>query len=164
MGVKLIQMGRQALPAEVKRKRGTYRVTREKEPLAIVEPADLTIIPPQLMHYGQQMWNFIGEYCGTWISPSDMPTVILLCEAMDRRAALVRVVETEGMLLRGKDRDYINPALKQLTDVEAAITKWMSQLGLNPSDRGRLGLTEVKARSKLEEMRDRANARRQKIS
>lgn len=136
------------------------RKDRDAGALEVVETADVSVVPAQLRESGIALWNHIAQYCRIWLAPSDIPTVVLLCEAMDTRADLKMTVEREGILLRGKERDYINPALRQLTDVEAAITKWMSQLGLNPSDRGRLGLTQVRAKSKLEEMRERAAARR----
>lgn len=156
--------GRPSDPIEVKRKRGTLRKDRQPAPLSVVPPADMTLIPNTLGGAGVAMWQFVEEYCGTWVAPSDMPTVRLLCEAMDRRADLIAVVDSEGILLVGKERNYINPAMKMLTELEAQITKWMAQLGLNPSDRGRLGLTEVKAQSKLEAMRERAEARRGAIT
>ena len=46
-----------------------------------------------------------------------------------------------------------------LLETEKLIQSSLSLLGFTPSDRSRLGLAEVKAKSKLEELMDRRAAR-----
>jgi hypothetical protein len=48
---------------------------------------------------------------------------------------------------------------KQLNDLERLITSNLGLLGFTPSDRTRLGLAEVKAKSKLEELMARKEQR-----
>jgi hypothetical protein len=48
---------------------------------------------------------------------------------------------------------------KAKRDLEKQITAWLSLLGLSPTDRSRLGVAEVRARTKLEELRARREAR-----
>jgi hypothetical protein len=46
-------------------------------------------------------------------------------------------------------------ARKQLRELNKEISDWLSVLGFDPSARARLGLAEVKAMSKLEDLRAR---------
>jgi phage terminase small subunit len=47
---------------------------------------------------------------------------------------------------------YANPLVGMLSTIENEIFKLFSVLGLTPADRTRLGIGEVKARSKLDEL------------
>lgn len=96
-----------------------------------------------------------------WIAPSDLTTLRHYCEAIDRRSGLMAELAEQGTVLyTDKGYAYLNPAHGALATTETQITKWLSLLGLSPSDRGRLGVAEVKARTKIEELAERA-ARRQ---
>ena len=44
---------------------------------------------------------------------------------------------------------------KALREVDKQVISLLSELGFNPAARSRLGLAEVKAKSKLEELRER---------
>jgi P27 family predicted phage terminase small subunit len=80
---------------------------------------------------------------------------------MDRRDELVARLANDGWVLyTDKGYAYQHPAAGMLATLEDQIRKWLSLLGLTPADRSRLGVAEVKARSKLEEMRERATAGR----
>jgi hypothetical protein len=131
-------------PTERKRKTGNPG----KRPL----PAIATVIalpmaeqvpePPRpLGPEGIKLWNRIWENGKTWISPvSDIELVLLMCESMDERTQLRLTV------LRGSDwRDRV--ALRSL---ESQLVSMISALGMNPTDRSRLGVAEVKAKGKLE--------------
>jgi hypothetical protein len=75
----------------------------------------------------------------------------IVCEQLDERIAL-RI-----HVLRTNDRDD----RKALRDLDKQIVSNLSMLGFTPTDRARLGLAEVKAMSKMEEMRARHEAARQ---
>jgi len=99
--------------------------------------------PRPLKKEGRKLWNRIWHSGRTWISPtSDLELVMILCELMDERS-LLRVKVLEG----GDWRD--RGALRAL---ETQLVSILSALGLNPTDRSRLGVAEVKARGALEEL------------
>jgi len=79
---------------------------------------------------------------GYWLADSDAPTVALLRDAVEDYA---RIRAIEGM-----------PA-KEVRDARAEVARLAADCGFNPSERSRLGLAEVTARSKLAEIqRNRA--------
>jgi hypothetical protein len=99
--------------------------------------------PRPLGAEGFKLWNRIWASGKTWLSPdSDIELVTILCESMDERTQLRLAV------LRGTDwRDRV--ALRSL---EGQLVSILSSLGLNPTDRSRLGVAEVKARGALEDL------------
>ena len=149
-------------PTERKRLAGNPGKRPLPQPLAIIPPADAASreIPEHLGDEGSRMWRMALSYA-PWLASSDMTNLRLICEAMDRRSVLLAELQSQGYVLyTDKGYAYLNPAQGALTTTEAQITKWLSLLGLTPSDRSRLGVAEVKARSKLEELRDRRDGRR----
>lgn len=80
---------------------------------------------------------------GYWLSESDSPTVALLRDAVQDYA---RIRSVEGM-----------PA-KEIRDARAEVARLAADCGFNPSERARLGLAEVTARSKLDEIQQRRRA------
>ena len=147
-------------PTEVKRLLGNPGKRKMPTALAIVPPANLLpeSAPEHFGPAGLRMWSHCRVIAGAWIADSDLEAVRLLCEGMDRRADLIARLANDGyVLFTDKGYAYQHPASGALATLEAQITKWLSQLGLNPSDRGRLGVAEVKAMSVLERIRaDRA--------
>lgn len=134
-----------ATPIEVKRKRGTLRKDRTPVVLTAVAPADVTVVEAM----GPVGQAFLDAGAAAWLSATD-------------QVGLLRLIdngwsEYESLRARWIASDYSNAQVaKRLGDVEANLTKWLSLAGLTPSDRSRLGLAEVKARSKLEELRSKA--------
>jgi hypothetical protein len=79
-----------------------------------------------------------------WLATTDTPTVCLLRDAVEVYAEL-------------RDDSRARPA-----DVIAAgkrVQELLSVLGFDPTSRAKLGLAEVKARSKLEELAERRRDR-----
>ncbi|MBX3031924.1 MAG: phage terminase small subunit P27 family [Chloroflexi bacterium] len=142
--------------AEQKRLTGNPGKRSLPTPISVVPPARLTpsTAPGHLGPAGLRMWEHCRQYAGQWVADSDIEQVRLLCEAMDRRADLMARLANDGyVLFTDKGYAYQHPAAGMLTALEAQITKWLSLLGLTPSDRGRLGVAEVKAQSTLERIR-----------
>ena len=82
-----------------------------------------------------------------WIARnSDTQLLLLTCEQMDRRHYLTQ-------LWRGNPTD--KNLLMRLAEIEKAIASNLSLLGFTPTDRSRLGLAEIKAKSKLQELMER---------
>jgi len=133
-------------PTERKRKTGNpgRRPLPDLKNVIALPMAQETPQPPRpLGQEGMKLWNRIWDSGRTWISPtSDIELVTILCESMDERTLLRLTV------LRGTDwRDRV--ALRTL---EGQLVSILSALGLNPTDRSRLGVAEVKARGALEDL------------
>ncbi len=137
----MARTGRPPTPTEVKRKRGTARADRgvPKTALAVVapisaEPAELTV--------AQALERVLGAGVG-WLATTDGPTVALLRDAVEDYARLRSI---EGM------------PPKEVRDARTQVMALLSQLGFDPTARARLGLAEVTARSKLDEIQQRRRA------
>ena len=92
---------------------------------------------------GKQLWDSAMTTGQNWIARnSDTQLLLLVCEQMDRRTNLIsKIEETQEWRL-----------YRALHDLEKMISTNLSLLGFTPSDRTRLGLAEVKAASKLEQL------------
>lgn len=106
-------------------------------------PADYPDPPRPLGTEGTRLWQRVWDLRSTWISRDiDLDHVALLCESMDERVALrVRVLRD------GAWRDRV--ALRAL---DMQINALMTQLGLNPSERAKLNVTEA-PKGRLAELR-----------
>jgi hypothetical protein len=138
-------------PNELKRKLGNpgKRPLPELKNIITLPMAYEVPNPPRpLGSEGLKLWNRIWDSGKTWISPdTDIELVTILCESMDERTQLRLAV------LRGTDwRDRV--ALRSL---ESQLVSILSTLGLNPTQRGRLGVAEVKARGALEDLLSKRN-------
>lgn len=148
------------IPAERKRKLGNPG-RRPLPDLAnvIALPTVRDEPPDQLGPAGRAMWDLIIGEC-KWLAESDRGSVVLLCEKVDRRQDLmVRLESSDFVLYTDKGYAYANPLVSMLSGIENEIVKLMSLLGLTPADRTRMGVAEVKATSKLEELMARRAAR-----
>ena len=148
-------------PIEAKRRAGTLRKDRmPRGALTIIAPASPSLEPPAMLgDVGAAEWRHILRTC-VWIAPSDLTHLRLYCLALDRHSALLALLAEQGTVLyTDKGYAYLNPAQGALATTEAQITKWQSLLGVTPSDRSRLGVAEVKAHTKLEELEYRRAAR-----
>lgn len=150
------------LPTEVKRRRGTFQPCRSPKALTIIGPVPATLEPPDVLgDAGAKEWRHVLASC-PWIGAGDLRVLRLYCIALDRIELLQATLASDGYVLyTDKGYAYLNPAHGALATTEAQLTKWLSLLGLSPSDRGRLGVAEVKAQSKLEELAARRDARLQ---
>ena len=129
-------------PAELKRQLGNPGKRAMPKPLEYVE-GGYTEPQRPLEFAGQQLWDSAMTTGQNWIARnSDTQLLLLVCEQMDRRTALIsKIEETQEWRL-----------YRALHDLEKMISTNLSLLGFTPSDRTRLGLAEVKAASKLEQL------------
>ena len=133
---KLGNPGKRAMPKEgsVMKIEGGYR-----EPLRPLGEA------------GYQLWSEVFGVGELWVSPkTDTQLLQMVCELLDRREIL-----REEFLADPTERK-VNMSL---LETEKLIQSLLSLLGFTPSDRSKLGLAEVKAKSKLEELMDRRASR-----
>jgi hypothetical protein len=132
------RVGRPPKPIEEKRRLGNPGKR------ALPDGASLTVLPgasepPEprrpLGRHGRELWNEIWTSPAAWLAPGvDSEHVLVLCELLDERVAL------RATVLRAQDR-HERRALRALdTEYLGAL----ADLGLNPVERARLGVAEVK--------------------
>jgi hypothetical protein len=99
-----------------------------------------------LLKYGRELWDKVWGMGATWISVNtDSELLLMTCEMIDERWNLrVKVMQTDDSRLR-----------RGLRELDRQIISNLSLLGFTPSDRSKLGVAEVKAMSKLEELQMR---------
>lgn len=131
--------GRPAKPIEQKRRTGNPG----KRPLPAA--GSIALVPPLEVEAWEMSPSEALERVLTegvhWIARTDSPHVALLLDALkllDRAKA-------------GSVRDEI--------EAQKHVANLLGELGFNPSARSKLGLAEVKAQSKLEEIRARRSQR-----
>lgn len=99
---------------------------------------------------GLMLWNRTWELGQTWISQdTDIELLQLTCEMVDEREQLRAYV---------MDNIEAWHERRALRDLDKAIVSNLSLLGFTPADRMRLGISQVKAMSKLDELMARADA------
>lgn len=149
-------------PAELKRKQGNPgKRSMPKAAQVVALPRLEPDIPDSLGPDGAEFWRHIMRVAGNWIGASDLPLLKMAAEGYDRRAFFLRVLADEGWsVMTEKGYPYRHPLVQALSDLEKQLSGWLSALGLTPADRSRLGLAEVKAKSKLEELRERQERRK----
>jgi hypothetical protein len=137
-------------PTEIKRKLGNPG--KQKLPdknKVILLPAVSKIPEPerQLFDAGMALWQRVWNMGQTWISQNtDQELLLMTCELIDERVRLRTLVWNNPDAWRER---------KALRDLDSSIIRNLSLLGFTPVDRTRMGVAEVKARSKLEELRER---------
>lgn len=137
-------------PTEQKRKLGNPgrrplpdKTTLIALPMAIETPEPLRPLGEE----GLKMWERIWEAGRVWISANtDIEHVMMLCETMDERVQLRTIVFTGG-----EWRDRV--ALRQL---DHQVITMLSLIAFNPVERSRLGLAEVQAQTRIQELMTRS--------
>ena len=141
-------------PIEVKRKLGNpgQRALPDTNETILIEPiSDLPEPHRQLFDAGLELWNRTWSMGQLWISPkTDIELLLMTCEMLDERVRLRAYVWNNPEAWRER---------KALRELEKNITNSLSLLGFTPTDRSRLGVAEVKAKSKLEELRAKRDQR-----
>jgi len=96
---------------------------------------------------GRRLWDDVFGQGEIWVSGrTDSQLLQLVCEQIDRRALLMVAL---------MDSPTERSIHMSLNDVEKLISGNLSLLGFTPSDRSRLGVAEVRAYSKIDELRAR---------
>ncbi len=139
-------------PVEMKRKLGNpgKRAMPKEGSVMEIEGGYREPLRP-LGEAGYQLWAEVFGVGELWVSPkTDTQLLQMVCELLDRREIL-----REEFLADPTERK-VNMSL---LETEKLIQSSLSLLGFTPSDRSKLGLAEVKAKSKLEELMDRRASR-----
>ena len=138
--------GRPPKPIEQKRMLGNpgKRPLHDVKTVEILTGASFVPDPHRpLLTYGRELWNDIWSSGISWISPvTDKELLLMTCEMVDERWNLrIRVMTNNDSTER-----------RGLRSLDAQIERNLSLLGFTPADRSRLGVAEVRAASKLEEV------------
>jgi hypothetical protein len=149
--------GRPSKPIEQKRLLGNpgKRAMPDENSVVLLQQVEETPEPPRpLLKYGQDLWDRIWGMAATWVSDtSDLELLTMTCEMVDERWNLrVKVMQSDDTAMR-----------RGLRELDRQIVSNLSLLGFTPSDRSRLGVAEVKAKSKLEELMDRRATRSERL-
>jgi hypothetical protein len=141
--------GRPSKPTEVKRKLGNpgQRALPDANTLQYL-PQAISVPEPNrpLLKYGLEFWSKVWGSGLTWISPNtDAELLLMTCELIDERWNLrVKVMQS------GDWRDR-----RALRELDSRVISNLSLLGFTPADRSKLGVAEVKAISKMEQLKMR---------
>jgi P27 family predicted phage terminase small subunit len=141
--------GRPPKPIEQKKRLGNPGKRPLPDPVLAVVPADVTHINGHGPKDGMELVQALMDAgAKEWVSETDaLATMRLVKEAWDERARLKDIIDEEGYTQIVKDRVWARPEVSMLREVEKQLTVWLAQLGLNPADRGRLGLAKVQAKA-----------------
>jgi hypothetical protein len=144
-------------PAEVKRKLGAKGYKGSAPADVILLPAVSAIPEPlkPLSGSGLDLWDRTWERGYTWISANtDIQLLQMTCEQLDERDVL------RDYVLANVEAWHERSALREL---EKSIRSNLSLLGFTPTDRMKLGVAEIKAESKMEQLRRRQAERENSI-
>jgi len=136
--------GRPAKPIEQKRLLGNPGKRALPSETIAIPMVDATPEPHRpLLRYGRELWDKVWATGATWISPNtDTELLLMTCEMIDERWNLrVKVMQTDDSKMR-----------RGLRELDRQIVSNLSLMGFSPSDRSRLGVAEIKAKSKLQEL------------
>jgi hypothetical protein len=149
--------GRPSKPIEQKRLLGNpgKRAMPDENSVVLLQQVEETPEPPRpLLKYGNDLWERVWSMGATWVSDkTDLELLTMTCEMVDERWNLrVKVMQSDDTAMR-----------RGLRELDRQIVSNLSLLGFTPSDRSRLGVAEVKAKSKLEELMDRRATRSERL-
>lgn len=143
-----------AKPVEQKRRLGNPGQRKLPELAAVrsLPMADPEPLVP-LGDAGRALWEQVKATCGAWVALSDTSALLELCKLADRRDEMWRKVCEEGLTLRlNNSGAQAHPLLSHIETVDKSIHKLMGDFGMTPKERGLIGVGEVKAVSKLQQI------------
>ena len=142
-----------AKPTELKRALGNPGKRKLPDEGKVIVLPQLAGEPPAHLSKVQKAKWVELRRLAPWIAVTDEPLLTSLVEKMARQKQLTRQMKnSEFLLYTDKGYAYANPLFSMLSTVETEIFKLLCQLGLTPVDRSKMGVAEVKARTKLEEI------------
>lgn len=140
-------------PNELKRMLGNPGSRPLPDPNNVIALAPLTSEPPAHLTKKQKAKWVEVRSMAPWIAVTDEPLLTSLVEKMSRQEQLKKEMKkSQFVLFTDKGYAYPNPLFGMLSTIETEIFKLLCQLGLTPVDRSKLGVAEVKARSKIQEL------------
>ena len=133
-------------PIEQKRALGNPGKRALKQPAEYIEGGYVEPMR-ELKDAGMSLWDSAMKTGEQWIARNtDTQLLLVTCEQMDRREVLMT-------LWRSNPTD--KNLLMRLAELEKQIASNLGMLGFTPTYRSRLGLAEIKAKSKLQELMEK---------
>lgn len=156
-------VGRPRKPVEVQRRNGNPGKRALPEPLALLPAVEeVPPLPAELEESGSRFWVDAWTLCRLWLTAQDFPLVLQAAKHFDEIDRLQAEVDRVGILIevpilyRGEDTGFAeykaNPAIGAKRACEAQLGKELVDLAIPPTARARLGLVQVKAQTKLQEL------------
>lgn len=131
--------------AEEKKRVGSREPIKE----SILDIKPLAYIPEpirRLEHSGLDLWNKAWASGKSWLKDTDLDLLQITCEQLDERDVL------RAFVMENLEAWHERAGLRVLErDIQANLI----QLGFTPTARQKLGIQEVKAATKLEQLRER---------
>jgi hypothetical protein len=136
-------------PVEQKRLLGNPGKRALPEP-AVVLWSGRVDPPDSIGAAGRVLWSRVFDEGEIWVSPRlDVTLLERVCRALDRAVVLEELFDADP-----SDRKLV----MSINETDRLIMSGLGLLGFSPADRARLGLAEVKRRSKLEELQAKRDA------
>ena len=140
-------------PAEVKRKLGAKGYKGDVPVDVFLLPA-VSAVPEPLKPLGESglsLWDRTWMRGYSWISANtDIQLLQMTCEQLDERDVL------RAYVMDNVEAWHERSALREL---EKSIRSNLSLLGFTPTDRMKLGVAEIKAETKMEQLKRRQEQR-----
>jgi hypothetical protein len=160
--------GNKAMPIERKRLNGSrIRNGLQAQPmsssaLALVDLAVVPSVPEGFGLVGTSYWQVLWTGVRRHLSElHDVPLMTRLCKNFDKIADLELWLgeDVERRWYTSPNGQVVtHPAVKQIEQMDAQNTAWMSLMGFTPSDRARLGLQEIRVANELDQYRQRKSS------
>ena len=150
--------GRPPKPIEQKRAMGNpgKRPLPDRRSTIAIGPA--TPKPPTgLGVAGRKMWRAVTSL--KWVAETDQVALTELCLLADQVAIARKDMDENGQWYEVRGRQLVRPSWQIYNTGVVQMAKMLSMFGLTPADRTKLGIAEIKAESKFDELMSRRNAR-----
>jgi len=122
-------------------------------PAVIVNQDWQTPVPPSTIET-EELWYAVwklGGPSGVYHPVADYGLIERYVSLMERRAALLATIESEGWVMEGsKGQPIQHPAARMLADAEAKLIPIEDRLGLSPQARHTIQVGHVQAKTALE--------------
>ncbi|MFJ8386211.1 phage terminase small subunit P27 family [Streptomyces sp. NPDC094438] len=119
------------------------------EPAApIVHEGRAPRVPSHLKNIGRDVWRAVwAAGSGAYSPDTDRNVILRYAELHDRRAALLAVVDNDGLMTIGSTgQPAVHPAMRYVESTERELRAIETVIGFTPEARMRLGIVAAEAR------------------
>jgi P27 family predicted phage terminase small subunit len=142
-------MGRKKIPTEIKQLRGTDRADRRAPNQMKPEPyVSIPLPPDHLGEIGKQEWTIIvSNYVQLgMLSGLDSGMISAYCSQIELYIESMAEVKKTGKLVMARNVSAPNPLLKIANDALDRALKLAVELGLTPSARTKISVSQINAK------------------
>lgn len=155
-------IGRPPKPVEVKRRTGNPGKRPLRSAMTTIAPVIVLDPVSSLGLSGHDLiQTLLNNGASAWIGATDRPGLLqFIADGWDERRFLIGYIEEHGRSYQSfskvsGEQWKTRPEVEQLAALEKRLTTWFSLAGLTPTDRSRLGVSEVKVLTRLEAVRQK---------